>query len=328
MTEPVRIGVIGAGSFGQRHIRAYARNVGVEIVGIADCDADRAQSVAARWGISNWYEDGLTMLRSCRPDGVSVATPASHHLEPTLAALAQSCSVLLEKPVALSSVDVATIVDAAHASEGFVMPAHILRFAAPYIELRGRLRGGAIGTLLGVSAVRDRGRGHAQLFPDLHPALMTAIHDIDLALWLSATHAVRVSAHGRGRNGDGRPTLLFAAVEAADGSVWSLRTSWLMPNEATPSDRLEVYGTQGAITLDLKPTVAVLGMTVENVDHELTPDTHLGALDAEIAHFCACIREGTEPTVVTLSEAANGVQIAEAIVASDNAGGEVIDLSA
>ena len=175
MTDPVRIGVIGAGSFGQQHIRAYARNIGVEIVGIADRDADRARSVAARWGISNWYGDGLAMLRSCRPDGVSVATPAGHHLEPTLAALAQGCSVLLEKPVALSGVDVATIVDAAHASKGFVMPAHILRFAAPYIELRGRLHGGAIGTLLGISAVRDRGRGHAQLFPDIHPALMTAI---------------------------------------------------------------------------------------------------------------------------------------------------------
>ena len=64
------------------------------------------------------------------------------------------------------------------------------------------------------------------------------------------------------------------------------------------------------------------------MDHEMTPDTHPGALDAEIDHFCAAIREGTVPTVVTLSEAAHGIQIAEAIVASDHAGGEVIDLGA
>ena len=50
------------------------------------------------------------------------------------------------------------------------------------------------------------------------------------------------------------------------------------------------------------------------------------AIDAEIAHFCACLRGTAEPSV-TLAEAAHGVRIAEAIIASAAAGGTPVDVS-
>jgi predicted dehydrogenase len=156
---------------------------------------------------------------------------------------------------------------------------------------------------------------------------MTTVHDIDLALWISGSRATSVSAHQRG-GGDGeQPHLVWTQVEVADGSVWSLRTSWLLPDAAPLADRLEAYGTEGVIVLDLKPTVRSLGSTVEAVDHELTPETHRGALDAEIEHFCACVRDRVASSVVTLAEAAHGVRIAEAAVASASRGGAAVHLS-
>ncbi len=327
MERSVRVGVIGAGAFGERHLKAYARLRDVEVVGIADRDLGRAQALAGRFGIDRWFEGAAELLDACRPDGVSVVTSGSNHQEPTVEALRRGVSVLLEKPVAISAEDAAALELAAAASSGFVMPAHILRFAAPYVELRGRLGAGAVGRLLGISAVRNRGRGHARLFPDVHPALMTMVHDIDLAIWLSGARAVRVSAQARGRFEDGRPGLLFATVEASDGSVWSLRANWLVSDEASPVDRLEVYGDRGAVFLDLEPTVTVLGAAIENVDHELTPEAHPGALDAEIAYFCSCLRDGLEPVAVTLAEAAHGIRLAEAIVESSDAGGQPVELA-
>ncbi len=250
MATPLRVGVIGAGAFGERHVRAYTRLPGVEVVGIADRDAERARAVADRFAIAHWFQDGTELMDTCGLDGVSVVTSGSDHQAPTLAALERGLSVLLEKPVALCVGDVDKLEDAVSGSAGFVMPAHILRFAAPYIELRARLRAGSVGELLGISAVRNRGRGHSELFADVHPALMTMIHDIDLAMWLSEARAIRVSAQARGSFADGRPSLLFASVEASDGSVWSLRANWLLPDEATPTDRLEVYGAEGAMFLD------------------------------------------------------------------------------
>lgn len=328
MTKSLRIGVIGAGRFGECHLAAYSRQPGVSVVAVADRDAERAKAVASRWGIEEWFDNGSELINACNPDGVSVVTPGSEHRQHTEAALSRGCCVLLEKPVAVTAADANAIVRAAEASAAFVMPAHILRFAGPYIELYTRMREGAVGRLLAVSSVRDRGRGHTRMYPDIHPALMTLIHDIDLALWLSGSYGLRASAHGRGGHDSNIPSLVWAHVEAADGSVWSLHTSWLLPDMAVPTDRLEVYGTDGAIVLELRSSVTLLGASVEAVDHELTPTAHPGAIDAELQYFCECIRNGSSPTIVTLAEAVHGVRIAEAIMASIDEGGALVDIVA
>jgi predicted dehydrogenase len=213
--------------------------------------------------------------------------------------------------------------EADEASAGFVMPAHILRFAAPYIALRNRVQDGSIGQLLGIAAVRDRDRDHVRLYGDVHPALMTLVHDVDLALWISGSRALRVSAQGRGGSAE-HPRLLWAQVEADDGSVWSLRTSWLLPEGAQSTDRLEVYGSEGMVALNLAPTVTVFADGAGPVDHELTPDAQPGALDAEVAHFCACVTRGTKSDVVTLADAARGVRLAEAVMESAKRTGQQI----
>ncbi len=327
MTPPLRIGVVGTGNFGVRHIAAYARRPDVEIVGVVDADPGRAETVAHAWNIERWFSNTDQFLRECRPDGVSVVTAGDQHLEPTLAALAAGSSVLLEKPITLSVGEADQLLAAERRSEGFVMPAHILRFAGPYRALVAEVHAGAVGRVLGLSTDRDRGRDHFTLFPGVHPALMTTVHDIDVALWVTRSRAVRVSARGRGGD-DTRPALLWADIEAADGSCWALNVSWLLPNDTPSTDRLEVYGSAGAAKLVLRPAVGMHTDRTRWLDHELTPDAHGGALDAEIAGFCDRIREPSSPPVVTLEDARHGIEIAEAIIASAANGGAVVELAA
>jgi predicted dehydrogenase len=325
VTPPLRIGVIGAGAFGARHVAAYARRPDVELVGLVDRDRSRARAVAAEWGIQDTFTETSDLLRNRQLDGISVVTSGSDHLQPTLEALAAGCSVLLEKPVTLSTRDADQLADAERRSTGFVMPGHILRFAAPYRELAARVGSGAVGRVVGIATVRDRARDHERLFSDVHPALMTTIHDIDVALWITGARATRVRAQGRA---EGRrfPLLVWANVEADDRSIWSLRVSWLLSDDAPGADRLEVYGTTGVAKLDLRPTVAVFAERSTWLDHELTPEAHPGALDAEIDHFCARVRSREARPVVTFAEARHGIEIAEAIMRSIDADGAPIDL--
>jgi predicted dehydrogenase len=299
------------------------------VIGLADYDVRRAEAVAVRYGVERWFASGEELLEACEPDGVSVVTPGAQHLEITLRALERGTAVLLEKPVALSSADANAIAAAAQASAAFVMPGHILRFAAPYVELAARVREGAIGSVLAISSVRDRPRSHEVLYPDVHPAFMTMIHDIDLALWLSGSRAERVVASGLGaRSLGGPPSVVWAHVQNAVGGVWSLRTSWLLSDETPTADRLEVYGSDGILMLELRPTVTLLGDRLEAIDHELTPVVEKGAIGAEVDHFCACLRTQTAPTRVTLADAQHGVEVAEAIVNSVATNGAAIDLAA
>ncbi len=71
----------------------------------------------------------------------------------------------------------------------------------------------------------------------------------------------------------------------------------------------------------------MFGSTIEYVDHELTPDAHAGALDRELAYFCSCIRDAIPPAAITLSEAAHGIRLAEAIIESAEAGGRPMELA-
>ena len=92
--EPIRAGVVGVGSMGQNHARVYAELPGVELVGVADVDAERASEVAASHDTAALAKGELLD----RADAVSIAVPTAHH-----ASLARECieagvDVLVEKP--------------------------------------------------------------------------------------------------------------------------------------------------------------------------------------------------------------------------------------
>ena len=47
--KPIRVAVVGAGQFGRNHVRVWRELEGVELAGIVDADAERAQQVAAEF---------------------------------------------------------------------------------------------------------------------------------------------------------------------------------------------------------------------------------------------------------------------------------------
>jgi predicted dehydrogenase len=325
MAEPIRVGVVGAGNFGRRHIAIYGARPDVRLVGVAERDPELARAVANRWGIPA-FANAQGLLDACRPDAISVVTPAQYHLEPAVVALERNCAVLLEKPVAMSVDEVDTLEAAARGSSAFVVPAHLLRFARPYAAAKEQVCAGAVGQVIALATRRDRGRGHAQLFSDVHPAMMTLIHDIDMALWITGATASRVVGWERAGLAAHQPVVVWAHVEASDGSLWSLRTNWLLPDDVVPVDALEVVGTDGVLSLDLRPDLIVASGRGRGEGQDGVSEVTAAALEAEIAHFCDCVRMGAASSVVTLAEAREGIRVAEAIVTSARAGGLPIDL--
>ena len=51
MKDKLRIGVIGVGQIGQVHLDNYQAIPEIEVVAIADVNAEHARSVASRYGI-------------------------------------------------------------------------------------------------------------------------------------------------------------------------------------------------------------------------------------------------------------------------------------
>ena len=310
MPGRVRILVAGAGRFGREHLRTLAAMESVALVGVADVDEKAAREAARRYGAAAWDRDAAALIDRLRPDGVVVATPGATHVALASRALAAGASVLVEKPVAATAADAAALAEAAATGPGFVLPGHILRFSGPHRTLVGIVRSGEIGEILSVVARRHRDDSRATRYAD-DPVLMTMIHDIDLAIWITDAAAIGVHAL-RAPAGEVRSSTMMMAKDSK-GSTWHLSTAWTYPGMETPPDRLEVVGTRGGVELEAGVALRQYGAKPQTIDLRAAPDD---MLEVELSHFVDCIRTGERSSIVSLRDACRGLDAAEAAMKS------------
>jgi len=88
------------------HVVAY-RQLGVQVVGCCDRDAERAARFARRWQIAHHDSDLQKILSVTQPEIVSVCTPPDARLEimKTVLAAPSVRSVLVEKPLAATGAE-------------------------------------------------------------------------------------------------------------------------------------------------------------------------------------------------------------------------------
>ncbi|QZZ25223.1 Gfo/Idh/MocA family protein [Streptomyces sp. ST1015] len=97
----IRYAAVGCGRVFQRyHLPCADERDAMELVGLADADAERARSLTADRP-QVWTGTSVErLIEETRPDLISVCTPNDAHAEPVLAALDAGVAVLCEKPLA------------------------------------------------------------------------------------------------------------------------------------------------------------------------------------------------------------------------------------
>ncbi len=113
MTQRVRVGIIGAGSWSAAvHLPALAARDDVEIVVVCRRDGDLAVRIAERFRVPHAVTDYREAL-SLGLDAVVVASPPNVHEEQVVGALKAGAHVLCEKPFAIDAAAAWRMVDAA-----------------------------------------------------------------------------------------------------------------------------------------------------------------------------------------------------------------------
>src|ERR1043166_4216788 len=93
----LRMGVIGVGHLGKEYARILSGFSEVELVGVADVNAEAAQAVARRCGCTG-FADHRPLLG--RIDAAVVAVPTVFHRAVAEELLSHGIAVLVEKPLA------------------------------------------------------------------------------------------------------------------------------------------------------------------------------------------------------------------------------------
>ena len=327
MLDRLRVGVIGLGAFGESHIRAYQGLPNVEVAAVASRSSDRAAAIAERYGISSWYGSHDALIADDSIAAVSITTAEDEHRGPAVASFEAGKHVLVEKPLATTLEDAEAIVAAARSSSGILMPGHILRFDPRYASVRAAAVSGELGRLVSLSARRNRPAGLIASHGRVHPALITAIHDIDIMLWIAGSDVRSVYATDRLADRDGGAHGLWGLLEFNDGTMATIETSWLIPASAgiATDDAFQVVGLNGTAKIQLDtPALRVWterGSEAPDVSYEpVVHGTVVGALRDELAHFVQCAMSDTPSPIVTPEDGANALAVVLALIESAKQG--------
>ena len=114
MADKLRVGIIGTGLVGKRHIDRYqSMRQDVEIVALADIDLADVQRVGHDNGIPQVFTDYRDLLKIDEIDSVDVCLPNFLHAPVTIAALEAGKHVYCEKPMATTYADARAMYDTA-----------------------------------------------------------------------------------------------------------------------------------------------------------------------------------------------------------------------
>lgn len=263
----IRVGVIGAGSFAQgMHLPNLQRlSSRFEIRAVASRTGSNAKAVAQQYKAQYATTDTRAVLDDPEVDLVIIATRHDLHAPMALAALECGKHVLVEKPLALTERDLASI-ERFYASrnEGapVLMTGFNRRFAPGVVAARGvlerrtsplivnyRMNAGYIPSDSWVHGPEGGGRNIGE-----------ACHIYDLFAALTRSSPVAVQAQGirPASKQWHRNDNFVATIRYADGSVCTL-TYTALGDRAFPKERMEVFADGMVIALDDYKSVTITG---------------------------------------------------------------------
>jgi predicted dehydrogenase len=308
-TAPTRVGVIGVGSMGQNHARVYAELPDVELVGVADTDADRACEIAASHGTQACSRAELLD----HADAVSIAVPTAHHAELARECIEAGVDVLVEKPFVADPEVGQELADLAHERGAVIQVGHIERFN-PAVRAVAEILDEQ--EIIAIDAQR-LGSPRERTIAD-NAVIDLMIHDIDVVLSLIGEDVTTVNALGAEEN-----RYIDAQLRFDGGVVASLTASRVTQKKIR---QLSITTRECWIAVDyIDRSVAIhrhslpeyverkSGMHYRHEGVVERPMVDSGEpLKEELASFVDCVRERTSP-LVTAEDGLRALSVARRI---------------
>jgi predicted dehydrogenase len=279
----VRIGVIGTGWWStQFHLPGLTSYDQAEVVALADPNRRKLDAAGDAFGIgigiggAGRYEDYRDLLAAGDVAGVVIAVPHVYHYEIARAALDAGVSVMLEKPMTLSSADAWDLVRVADERGLHLVVGYTFQFTDHARRAREIVQSGALGTVNLISGqfssmVQSYLEGRPDDYQDAFGFPMTGpdpstysdpavsgggqgqtqvTHPMGMVFWVTGCRAVEVhawmAAHG-------------AAVDMVDAIAYRLDNGGLgtmaSSGQIHPGQRqvehIVYHGTKGVMVQDL-----------------------------------------------------------------------------
>ncbi|BCH27702.1 hypothetical protein MesoLjLc_75750 [Mesorhizobium sp. L-8-10] len=145
--DNVSVAVIGAGFISDYHVNGLRSAGGATVTTLVGRRREATAERAARLGIPRIETDYRAVLDDPAIDAVVIASPDDTHEPIAVDALAAGKSVLLQKPMALDSVQCSRIIEAAGQSRGRLTVSFMHRYFPEVAWLRDLISQGQLGAI-------------------------------------------------------------------------------------------------------------------------------------------------------------------------------------
>ena len=342
----VRIAVIGAGAFGQRHLSYLQREPLCEVAAIAD-PMPAAAELATSLGYQ-YFSDYRKMLDVAKPEGAIIASPNALHAPMGLACAERGVHILVEKPIAETLAAAQSLAAAAENARVALLVGHHRRYNPVIEKAREIVRGGGIGrptTVVALWLIRKPDSYFDVAWrrePGGGPVLINLIHDIDdlrfICGEIASVQAITSSAiRGFAVEDTAAITLRFANGALGTATLsdtvpapWSWEmTSGEAPHYPQRPENCYLFsGTEGSLTVpklelwrydgEKSWTQPLIKQTLEVANED--------PLTRQLRHFCRVIR-GEETPRITGADAARTLAATLAVIDAARSG-NVVSLAA
>lgn len=302
----MRIGIM---SFAHHHAEAYIYNLrhisGVEVMGVADEDANRGRRFAQQHGAPFFatYE----ALLDAKPDGVIICSENNKHRPLVELSARAGTHVLCEKPLATTLADAQAIVDACDEAGVLLMTAFPMRFSTPLMEIKGQLDEGLLGQVYAFNGVNqgELPTTHREWFVDPELAgggavMDHTVHLVDVMRWYLDSEIEEIYAQTNQIFHAGEVQVETGALEMltfANGVFATIDASWSRPPYWPTWGGLgfEMVTERGSVVVDAFSQ----NLTVYQHSNRRATWRYWGsdANQAMIEEFVAAIRQDRAPRV-------------------------------
>ena len=288
--QRIRVLVVGLGTMGTSHARAYRAIDGFELVGLCTSRAADRNDLEAEFPGLPRFESFDEALASLRPDAVAICTYTEHHAAMALQAFAAGAHVFCEKPLADTLEAAKRVVSAANAARKALLIGYILRVHpswSRFVEI-GRTLGKPLVMRMNLNqqSAGSFWEVHKKLMQSTSPIVDCGVHYVDIMCQVTRARPVAVHAVGARLTSEIAPAMynyghLHIAFE--DGSVGWYEAGWGPMMSETAYFVKDMIGPNGSVSIVAKEGA---GANASSADHDTHTHTnalriHHAALDAD-----------------------------------------------
>ncbi len=257
---PLRMGIVGAGTWGETHARIYQAHPRCEVVAVADQDSQRSRQLAAKLGVTRAYGSAIDMFDDGGLDAVAIVTPDFAHADVAVAAAERGLHMLIEKPLATTTGDVERITAAVDAAGVRAMVDLHNRFSPPFNTAHDQVSSGGIGQLrTAYMRLNDAKWVATEMLPWAAKSSILwflGSHSVDTLRWMFDDEVTRVYSVARSgvlrALGVDTVDAYLTTLEFSRGGIAQMENGWINPN-AMPNVndiKFTAVGDRGMISID------------------------------------------------------------------------------